>query len=142
EVKKFQTIKIFGQKYSSASTGSTRGSYIQSLFIREQDNRRTVRINNTRIEAWTGQVHFYFRHNQNNAEHYFAYVRWYHTEARQHFEVEGLEEWRRRFMADDYHCILPIHRIYSQAAIVAYGQQSNPDTAKIVVIPADRRIHI
>ncbi|KAI9243842.1 hypothetical protein BDA99DRAFT_315377, partial [Phascolomyces articulosus] len=113
---------------------STRGSYIQVLFLPRFGDG---------VIAWSGQVQFYFRHNQDNKEHYFAYVRWYRTEAReQRFVVEGLEEWRSRFMDDEKHSILPIHRIYLQIAIVAYGPQNNPNTSKIVIIPGERIVHV
>ena len=135
EVEKFRSIEIFGQQYRSASSKSIRGSHIQALFLQHGD-----------VVAWTGQVQYYFRHvlvvDRVPKQHYFAYVRWYRTEAGQRFEQEGLEEWRNRFMADDRHSILPVHRISSQVAIVAYGTQGNPNTSKIVIIPLNRRIVI
>ena len=133
EVEKFRTIEIFGQQYWSASSKSIRGSHIQALFLQQGD-----------VVAWTGQVQYYFCHlvvvDRMPKQHYFAYVRWYHTEAGQRFEQEGLEEWRNRFMADDRHSILPVHRISSQVAIVAYGPQGNQNTSKIVIISLNRRI--
>ncbi|KAG2216479.1 hypothetical protein INT45_014039 [Circinella minor] len=114
EVEKFRSIEIFGQQYWSALSKSIRGSHIQALFLQHGD-----------VVAWTGQVQYYFRHvlvvDRVPKQHYFAYVRWYHTEAGQRFEQEGLEEWRNRFMIDDRHSILPVHCISSQVAIVAYG---------------------
>ncbi|KAG2209024.1 hypothetical protein INT45_008885 [Circinella minor] len=114
EVEKFRSIEIFGQQYRSSSSKSIRGSHIQALFLQHGD-----------IVAWTGQVQYYFRHvlvvDRVPKQHYFAYVRWYCTEAGQRFEQEGLEEWRNRFMADDRHSILPVHRISFQVTIVAYG---------------------
>ncbi|KAG2213582.1 hypothetical protein INT45_001432, partial [Circinella minor] len=114
--------------------------YVVTMKWKNSDRSKYL-VNNI---TWTGQVQYYFRHilvvDRVPKQHYFVYVCWYHTEAGQHFEQEGLEEWRNRFMADDRHSILPVQRISSQVAIVAYGTQGNPNTSKIVIIPLNRRI--
>ena len=133
EIEKFRTIDIYGQKYRSAIACSLRGSYIQALFEK-----------NGAIVAWTGQVQYYFSHelliDWVRVKHFFAYVRWYRTAgATQRFQQAGLEEWIGQFMADDLDCILPVHRILSQVAIVAYGSQRSSTSARIVVIPLVRK---
>lgn len=133
EIEKFRTIEIYGQTYRSATARSLRGSHIQALF-RAQAN----------VVAWTGQVQYYFTHvlvmDNVPIKHFFAYVRWYRTAGNtQRFQHAGLEEWVSHFMTDGPDCILPVHRIQSQVAIVAYGPQQDPSRSRIVVIPLVRK---
>ena len=133
-VQKFRTIEILGKTYRSTAASSPRGVNIQVLFWQDGE-----------LHAFTGWVQYFFTSdivtNRIPTTHYLAFVRWHRTvpNSQQHFTVGGLEEWRRAFADEAPHCILPVHRIHSQVAIVPHGPQTVAETAKIVVIPLIKR---
>ena len=96
--------------------------------------------------AWPCEIQFFFRHVQIvdgiSKEHIFAYVRWYSI----HGENDGrryvdpyLEIWRNHFRAEDMTCIVPIHRLYGQVAIIKYNTETNANS-RITIIPLPKKM--
>ena len=134
---KMNTIKMMGQTYRSTESRSRRGAHVQVLF--HADDRGEAM-------AWPCEIQFFFRHVQIvdgiSKEHIFAYVRWYSI----HGENDGrryvdpyLEIWRSHFRAEDMTCIVPIHRLYGQVAIIKYNTETNANS-RITIIPLPKKM--
>lgn len=90
-IRKFSTIRLHGNLYRSAESGSKRGSHIQALFLKS---------NSEKPAAFPGEVLYYFEHDLaidgKAVTHTFAVVRWYKIyRSTQPFASAGLEIWEK-----------------------------------------------
>ncbi|KAI9485000.1 hypothetical protein BDB00DRAFT_852124 [Zychaea mexicana] len=133
---KMKTITIMGQLYRSKEARSRRGVHAQVLYEAE-DRGEPI--------AWLCEIQYFFRHelkiDAQLKEHVFAFVRWHsiYSSNESLFVDEYLKTWRSHFLAEDMHCIVPIHRLYSQVAVVKYGDQTHAN-GRTVVIPLPKKM--
>ncbi|KAG2212024.1 hypothetical protein INT45_014152 [Circinella minor] len=74
--------------------------------------------------------------NGDSTEHVFAYVQWYNI----HGDNDGrrfvdpfLETWCSSFRVKAIDCIVPVHRLYGQVAVVKYGAQRSVNARTVVI---------
>ena len=130
----FKDVKIHGYKYRSAASQSTRGSYIQALYLE---------YGNDEPAAYPGQVQYYFCHdfrvNGVNKRHTFAFVRWLDRHnGQQKFSAGNVETWKSTYEDFSWQCILPLSRVYSPIAI---GKYEASNIQRTIMIPLEQKIH-
>ncbi|KAG2214154.1 hypothetical protein INT45_008577 [Circinella minor] len=122
---------MMDQNYRSVEARSRRGAYAQVLF--HADDRDEPM-------AWPCEIQFFFRHVQivdgAPTEHVFAFVRWCNI----HGDNDGrrfvdpfLETWCSSFRVEAMDCIVPVHRLYGQVAVVKYGAQRSANARTVVI---------
>ncbi|KAG2192672.1 hypothetical protein INT47_009242 [Mucor saturninus] len=134
-ITKIKSINLLGQTYKGKNGSVDRGSFIQALFLgRVGDPPR----------AYTGQIQYLFLHKLscssigNNSTHVFAFVRWLINMPSRTREYEGVEVCSPSFSPDDYHCILPVHRILLEVATAELVSGVN---VKMLVIPLPKKMY-
>ena len=134
---KMKTITLMDQNYRSVEARSRRGAHAQVLFHADDHDE---------VVAWPCEIQFFFRHLQVvddiPTEHVFAYVRWhniYGDNDGRRFVDPYLETWGSSFRVEAMDCIVPVHRLYSQIAVVKYGAQTSAN-ARTVAIPLPKKL--
>ena len=129
-IEKIKTITLMGQTYRSLAARSHRGAHVLVKFV---DSRRML--------FWPGEIQYFFRHqlqvNGVFVPHVMAFVRWFGKPpqtADMHLHTDGfVETWLREYDDYSYECIVPVHRLYTQVAVVK-GETT------VTVIPLHKKI--
>ncbi|OAD68816.1 C2H2-type zinc finger transcription factor [Phycomyces blakesleeanus NRRL 1555(-)] len=123
QIIKLKSINLLGQVYKGCKYASGRGSFVQSLFLGSQGNNRL---------AYTDQIQYLFLHSFTSPV--------YNTELQtcviyqaKHFqiehdhsrELESVDICSADFIACDFECILPVHRISSVVTTCDYKTSTN-----------------
>ncbi|OAD67047.1 hypothetical protein PHYBLDRAFT_70403 [Phycomyces blakesleeanus NRRL 1555(-)] len=91
------------------------------------------------LEAYTGQIQYLFLHSFTlpvddtelqtrviyQDKHVFAFVKWFQIEHDRSRELESVDICSADFIACDFECILPVHRISSVVATCDYKTSTN-----------------
>ena len=130
----FKDLKLHGYRYRSKASQSTRGSYIQALYLEYGDDEPA---------AYPGQVQYYFCHdfrvNGVVTRHTFAFICWLDRHnGQQKFSAGDVETWKSSYEEFSWQSILPLSRVYSPVAIAKY-EASN--IQRTIVIPLEQKIH-
>ncbi|OAD75581.1 hypothetical protein PHYBLDRAFT_166812 [Phycomyces blakesleeanus NRRL 1555(-)] len=139
---KLRSINLLGQVYKGSKYASGRGSFVQSLFLGSQGNNRL---------AYTGQIQYLFLHSFTppvvNTElqarivyqdkHVFAFVKWFQIEHNRSRELESVNICSADFIACDFECILPVHRISSVVATCNYKTSANNKKTLVNALPKE-----
>ncbi|OAD69734.1 C2H2-type zinc finger transcription factor [Phycomyces blakesleeanus NRRL 1555(-)] len=140
QIIKLKSINLLGQVYKGCKYASGRGSFVQSLFLGSQGNNWL---------AYTGQIQYLFLHSftppVDNTElqtrvvyqdkHVFAFVKWFQIEHDRSRELESVDICSADFIACDFECILPVHRISSVVATCDYKTSTNNKKILVNALP-------
>ncbi len=135
-IEKFDQINISGQLFRCLESRSERGMYIQAM-VRAQETEFRI-----------GRILYFFKHNLsfpnvNNIfgssivkQHVFAFVQWYQPSNKKFisFEDHNIEVWSQSFEPINKTSILPVHQLYTCAAVTKYVDNT------ILAIPLPRRV--
>jgi hypothetical protein len=128
--------------YSSRAARSMKGAYIQAFF-------KGPRINDS-VASYYGEIQYFFQHtltiDKKKIPHVFAFVRWFRRFSYSSINSEetniefckGFEDWNA-------HCILPVHRIYSQITVACTKDNTtNPKVPPgcVVIIPQEKKLFV
>ncbi|OAD68354.1 hypothetical protein PHYBLDRAFT_173352 [Phycomyces blakesleeanus NRRL 1555(-)] len=117
QIIKLKSINLLVQVYKGCKYASGRGSFVQSLFLGSQGNNRL---------AYTDQIQYLFLHSFTppfQIEHYHSR------------ELESVDICSADFIACDFECILPVHRISSVVATCDYKTSTNNKKILVNALP-------
>ncbi|OAD68004.1 hypothetical protein PHYBLDRAFT_68374 [Phycomyces blakesleeanus NRRL 1555(-)] len=102
QITKLRSINLLGQVYKGCNDASSRGSFVQSLFLGSQGNNRL---------AYTSQIQYLFFH---------SFTPPFQIEHDCSRELESVDICSADFIACDFECILTVHQISSVVATCDY----------------------
>ncbi|OAD66761.1 hypothetical protein PHYBLDRAFT_152031 [Phycomyces blakesleeanus NRRL 1555(-)] len=144
QITKLKSINLLGQIYKGKNSCENRGSFVQAMFLGG---------NNVTKTACTGQIQYLFiqsftplPHPNSPAsqvhkkKHIFAYIRWLSITADKRRETESIDIYLPNFTPDNYHSILPVHRIDMEVATASEKTRNN--IKKTLVIPLPKKYYV
>ncbi|OAD73936.1 hypothetical protein PHYBLDRAFT_64889 [Phycomyces blakesleeanus NRRL 1555(-)] len=142
-ITKLKSIDLLGQTYIGNNSSGKRGSLVQAFF--HSSNGQTSSL-------YTGQIQYLFiysftlpPHPNHRAstlhqdQHVFAYIQWYNLTNDNEHRDEGIAICLPEFSADNYHSILPVHRIHLEVATAVDVTDMNEE--RMLVIPMPKKYY-
>ncbi|OAD70064.1 hypothetical protein PHYBLDRAFT_148631 [Phycomyces blakesleeanus NRRL 1555(-)] len=129
QITKLKSINLLGQIYKGKNSSGNCGSFVQAMFLGSNNITKT---------ALTGQIQYLFIHSftppphpnspvsqVHQKKHIFAYIRWLSITADKRRKTESIDVYLPNFMPDNYHSILPVHRIDMEVATATRKARNN-----------------
>ena len=135
QIERMKTITLMGQTYRSLDARSHRGAHAQVQFQR-----------GTGTMAWPCEIQYFFRHKLSvdnvMVDHVMAFVRWFSVpdggRYNQHTDP-FVETWQSEYRPLAYDCVIPVHRLFTQVAVIKSRRENNAN-GPITVIPLHKKM--